>query len=154
MGRSRHTSRLLRHYGGRCLPDVPCGGGDYATNWPGETTHPLSPAKDNRQEPHWNVNKTKSISELLSSQRAGLKALNDGARAAEALLETVHGCLDPTLRAAVWSAAEDERGITLLVRSPAYATRLHYALPELKDRLRERLARPVPRIALKVRPAP
>lgn len=98
--------------------------------------------------------KIKSISELLGSQRAGLKALQDGSAAADRLLSTVRSCLEPAHAQAVWAASAEAGRVTLLVSSPALATRLHYELPALRDALAARLGAPVEKLLLRVRPPP
>ena len=100
------------------------------------------------------MTKVQSISELLGSQRAGLKALQEGAAAADRLLSTVRSCLQPAHAQAVWSASSDGGRVTLLVQSPAMATRLHYELPALRETLATRLGEPVDKILLRVRPNP
>lgn len=81
-------------------------------------------------------------------------ALQDGARAADELLVTVRSCLAPGEAAAIWGATRDAGRVTLLVRSPALATRLHYELQALSAALSARLGESVDKIVLRVRPGP
>ena len=80
--------------------------------------------------------------------------MQEGAAAADRLLSTVRSCLQPAHAQAVWSASSDGGRVTLLVQSPAMATRLHYELPALRETLATRLGEPVDKILLRVRPNP
>lgn len=90
----------------------------------------------------------------MASHQHQLRSLQAGAEAADAVLQAVRAALARDDAGAVWAASEKEGIVTVLVAQPAQATRLHYALPALKDALTASLGRPVGRVVLKVRPAP
>ncbi len=100
------------------------------------------------------MKKPSSISDLIASQGAKLRALKEGADAADRVLCTVRACLPADCSASIWGASQKDGQLTIMVASPSDATRLHYELPALKQALSTRLAEPVARIALRVRPAP
>ena len=100
------------------------------------------------------MKKPSSISDLIASQGAKLRALKEGAQAADRVLSTVRECLPGDCSGSVWAAAQKGGLLTIMVASPSDATRLHYELPGLQAALAGRLSEPVSKITLRVRPAP
>jgi Dna[CI] antecedent, DciA len=97
------------------------------------------------------VNKPKSINELLIGPSAALQGLLAKTEAADAALVAVRAGLPANLRDRVWGAAIAGEALTVLVDSPAWASRVRYALPEAKPSWTAQLG-PIRRVVVKVRP--
>jgi len=100
------------------------------------------------------MKKPSSIKDLIASQGVKLRALKDGAQAADRVLSTVRECLPQDCSGSVWAASQKDGQLTIMVGDPSDATRLHYALPGLQAALAGRLPEPLSKITLRVRPAP
>ncbi len=100
------------------------------------------------------MGKTRSVSELLAEGKAALERLKAGADAAQAILVALQRALPPEIAAHVFGAVlDDDRVLTVLVDSGAFATRLRYLLAEHGDGLAGRLGvESVARIVVRVRP--
>ena len=93
-----------------------------------------------------------SVSELLAQSQSKLKHLKQGADAAGRTLAALQHALPADLAGHVFGASLDEGGgLTVLVDSGAYATRLRYALPELLAALSGELGVVIARTVVRVR---
>jgi Dna[CI] antecedent, DciA len=97
--------------------------------------------------------KPTSINDLLRGPSAALKGLQAKADAADAALVAVREALPANLRDRVWGAAIAGEALTVLVDSPAWASRVRYALPEARPSWTAQLG-PIRRVVVKVRPRP
>jgi hypothetical protein len=92
------------------------------------------------------------LSELLGKGNPTLERLREGAKAAEKTLDAVRATLPDDVREHVWGASTDAGELTLLVDSAGWATRVRYAVPELKAGVGERLGELIVKVAVRVRP--
>ncbi len=96
--------------------------------------------------------KPTSVSDLLGKAGGMLERLRDGASEADRVLGAVRRHLPGDLRERVWGASLRGDHLTVMVASAAWATRIRYQAPALKQALAAELG-PIERIAVKVRPA-
>lgn len=94
-----------------------------------------------------------SLSELLAKGNPTLERLRQGVKAADAALVAVRHNLAPDVRDHVWGASLADGQLTLLVDSAGWATRVRYAVPELKTGVAGELGQPVEKVTVRVRPA-
>ena len=99
------------------------------------------------------ANKPLSINDLLRGSSAALQGLRGKTEAADAALVAVRQALPADLRGRVWGAALAGEALTVLVESPAWASRIRYAVPEAKPRWAAELG-PIGRVVVRVRPKP
>jgi predicted nucleic acid-binding Zn ribbon protein len=92
------------------------------------------------------------LSELLGQANPTLERLREGAKAAERTVDAVRQSLPPEVAEHVWGASTDDGVLTVLVESAGWATRVRYAVPELKQGVGERLGEPVLKVSVRVRP--
>jgi predicted nucleic acid-binding Zn ribbon protein len=92
------------------------------------------------------------LSELLGQANPTLERLREGAKAAERTVDAVRQSLPPEVAEHVWGASTDDGVLTVLVESAGWATRVRYAVPELKQGVGERLGEPVLKVNVRVRP--
>jgi hypothetical protein len=95
-----------------------------------------------------------ALSELLAKANPTLERLREGAKAAERTLDAVQQSLPAEVAGHVWGASAEAGVLTLLVDSAGWATRVRYAVPELKQGVGDRLGTPVTKVNVRVRPAP
>ena len=94
-----------------------------------------------------------SVSELLAQRKTKLEQLKVGADAAGRALAALQRALPPGLATHVYGASVDETGgLTVLVDSGAYATRLRYELPDHLPGLARDLGCAITRSVVRVRP--
>ena len=92
------------------------------------------------------------LSELLGQANPTLERLREGAKAADRTLEAVRESLPRDVGEHVWGASTDEGLLTVLVDSAGWATRVRYAVPELKQGVGDRLGTPILKVNVRVRP--
>lgn len=100
---------------------------------------------DKRQKPT-------AVSDLLSKGHGVLERLRRGSEQAQGALAAVREALPDGLGAHVWGAAVTGRDLTVLVASAAWATRVRYHAPGLKDLVAARLGIELDRVVVRVRP--
>ena len=81
-----------------------------------------------------------------------LEQLRRGSAQAQSALQAVQDALPEGLGAHVWGAAVRDRTLTVLVASAAWATRVRYHAPELREDVSRRLSVEVDRVQVRVRP--
>ena len=81
-----------------------------------------------------------------------LEQLRRGSAQAQSALQAVQDALPEGLGAHVWGAAVRDRTLTVLVASAAWATRVRYHAPELREDVSRRLSVQVDRVQIRVRP--
>ena len=92
------------------------------------------------------------LSELLGQANPTLERLREGAKAADRTLDAVRQSLPGEVAEHVWGASTDEGLLTVLVDSAGWATRVRYAVPELKQGVGDRLGAPILKVNVRVRP--
>jgi hypothetical protein len=92
------------------------------------------------------------LSELLAKGNPTFERLRDGAAAADRTLSAVQQALPEEVRPHVWGASTAGGVLTLLVDTAGWATRVRYAVPDLRAALGDRLGAPVGRVQVRVRP--
>ncbi len=92
------------------------------------------------------------LSELLGKGNPTLERLREGAKAADRTLDAVQQSLPEDLREHVWGASTDAGMLTVLVDTAGWATRVRYAVPELKQGVGDRLGELVLKVVVRVRP--
>ena len=92
------------------------------------------------------------LSELLGQANPTLERLREGAKAAEKTVEAVRQSLPAEGAEHVWGASTDEGVLTVLVESAGWATRVRYAVPELKQGVGDRLGKLILKVNVRVRP--
>jgi len=97
--------------------------------------------------------KPTSVSDLLGKGQGLLQRLRQGSAKADETLQAVCGVLPENLGKHVWGATLREGTLTLLVASAAWATRIRYHAPDLKEQAATRLGQPVERVLVRARPA-
>ncbi len=95
-----------------------------------------------------------ALSELLAKGNPALERLRAGARAADRTLSAVTRALDAELGGHVWGATLEVDRLVLLVDSAGWATRVRYAVPELKRVAGAELGTVIERVVVRVRPPP
>ena len=95
-----------------------------------------------------------ALSELLGKGNPTLERLRQGAQAAESALAAAQQHLPADVAPHVWGASAAGGVLTLLVDSAGWATRVRYAVPDLKAGLGARLGEPVTKVMVRVRPKP
>ena len=93
-----------------------------------------------------------SVSDLLGQGNATLERMRAGARAADRTLEAARGALEAEVREHVWGATLEADRLVVLVDSAGWASRVRYAVPELKAGVAAALGAPVEKVAVRVRP--
>jgi len=91
------------------------------------------------------------LSDLLADPRSALGKLAAGAARRSALLQQVGACLPPELAARVTGANLREDTLVLITDSAAWASRLRYAGPALRDALSRLHAVQARKVTVKVR---
>jgi len=99
------------------------------------------------------MNKPTSINDLLKGPSRVLEGLARRTKAADAALVAVRSGLPAGLREPVWGAALDDGNLTVLVDSPAWASRVRYAVPEARLLWAAQLGE-IRRVVVRVRPKP
>ena len=94
------------------------------------------------------------LSELLGKGNPTLERLRAGAEAADRALVAARQCLSADVAGHVWGATAVGGVLTLLVDSAGWATRVRYAVPELKQGLGDRLGETITKVNVRVRPKP
>lgn len=89
---------------------------------------------------------------MLGKGHGLLERLRQGSRQADSALQAVRAALPEDLREHVWGAAIRDRTLTVLVASAAWATRVRYHAPDLREDVGRRLAEAVDRVQVRVRP--
>lgn len=97
--------------------------------------------------------KPTSISDLLDKSTGLLEQLRRGSAKADRVLQAVREELPDGLGAHVWGAAVRDGTLTVLVDSAAWATRIRYRAPELKESAARRLGTAIERVLVRARPA-
>jgi hypothetical protein len=97
--------------------------------------------------------KLTSVSDLLGKGHGLLERLREGSAKADRALQAVREDLPDGLGTHVWGAAVRDRTLTVLVISAAWATRVRYHAPDLKDSAARRLDTVIDRVVVRVRPA-
>lgn len=90
---------------------------------------------------------------MLAKGDGLLERLRRGSSAAASTLETVRSVLPADLASHVWGAGVRGATLTVLVDSGAWATRIRYHAPTLKDGVAARLGITLERAVVRVRPA-
>lgn len=96
--------------------------------------------------------KPTAVSDLLTKGHGVLERLRRGSEQAQGTLAAVREALPDGLGAHVWGAAVTARSLTVLVASAAWATRVRYHAPGLKDLVAARLGVELDRVVVRVRP--
>lgn len=91
------------------------------------------------------------LSDLLADSRSGLGKLAAGAAQRSTLLRQVGACLPPELAARVTGVNLREDTLVLLTDSAAWATRLRYAGPALRESLSRLHSVQARKVTVKVR---
>ena len=99
------------------------------------------------------ANKPTSINDLLRGPSTALQGLRAKTDAADAAFVAVRAALPAHLRDRVWGAALAGEVLTVLVDSPAWASRVRYAVPDAQPRWAADLG-PIRRVVVRVRPRP
>jgi hypothetical protein len=97
--------------------------------------------------------KPTSVSDLLGKGHGLLERLRQGSAKADETLQAVRGVLPDGLGEHVWGATVRDRTLTVLVASAAWATRIRYHAPDLKDEAAARLGIEIDRVLVRARPA-
>ena len=97
--------------------------------------------------------KPTSVSDLLGKGQGLLERLRQGSAKADLTLQAVRGLLPADLAEHVWGATLRDGTLTVLVASAAWATRIRYHAPGLKDQAAAGLGTDITRVLVKARPA-
>jgi hypothetical protein len=97
--------------------------------------------------------KPTSVSDLLGKGQGMLERLRQGSARADETLQAVRGALPDGLGEHVWGATLRDGTLTVLVASAAWATRIRYHAPDLKDQAAARLRDGIDRVVVRARPA-
>lgn len=89
---------------------------------------------------------------MLAKGQGLVERLRQGSAEADRALAAVRSALPEGLGEQVWGAAVREGTLTVLVASSAWATRVRYHAPDLKDDVGERLGMALRRVQVRVRP--
>jgi predicted nucleic acid-binding Zn ribbon protein len=90
---------------------------------------------------------------LLDKRQGLVERLREGAAGADRALQAVRDELPDGLGARVWGAAVRDGTLTVLVDSAAWATRIRYQAPGLRDAVARRLGVDLRRMLVRARPA-
>jgi len=96
--------------------------------------------------------KPTSVSDLLGGAGGVLGKLRQGSAAADRTLQTVRRGLPPELAGEVWGASVRSGQLTLLVTSAAWATRIRFHAPALRQAAARELGIELERVVTRVRP--
>ena len=97
--------------------------------------------------------KPTSVSELLQKDHGLLQRLRQGSSQADATLQAVRAELPAEFAQQVWGASTRAGTLTVLVTSAAWATRVRYHAPGLREQVARRLGVALENITVRVRPA-
>ena len=89
---------------------------------------------------------------MLTKGQGLVERLRRGSAEADRALQAVRAALPEGLGEQVWGAAVRNGTLTVLVASAAWATRVRYHAPGLKDDVGARLAVALQKVQVKVRP--
>ncbi len=89
---------------------------------------------------------------LANERMPALASLKARAAQQESLLQTVKSSLGAPVASAVLAASYEEQTLTLVLRSPAWASHLRLAAPSLTPQLSAACGHPVERLRIRVRP--
>lgn len=90
---------------------------------------------------------------MLGKGQGVLERLRQGSAQANRALLAVREALPDGLGEHVWGAAVRERTLTVLVASAAWATRVRYHAPGLREDVGGKLDAPIDRVQVRVRPS-
>lgn len=93
------------------------------------------------------------VSELLQKGQGLLERLRQGSGRADAALQAVRAELPEEFAQQVWGASTRAGTLTVLVTSAAWATRVRYHAPTLREQVALRLGVALERVTIRVRPA-
>jgi len=96
--------------------------------------------------------KPTSVSDLLGGAGGVLGKLREGSAAADRTLQAVRHGLPPALAGQVWGASVRSGELTLLVTSAAWATRIRFHAPALREGVARELGIELERVVTRVRP--
>lgn len=99
------------------------------------------------------LEKLTSVSDLLNKGQGLLERLREGSGQAAQALQAVRAELPEELAAQVWGASARAGTLTVLVTSAAWATRVRYHAPGLREQAARRLGVALERVVVRVRPA-
>jgi len=94
-----------------------------------------------------------ALSELLNKGQGLLERLRRGSSQADEALQAVRAELPEEFAAQVWGASTRAGTLTVLVTSAAWATRVRYHAPGLREQVARRLGMALERVTIRVRPA-
>lgn len=97
--------------------------------------------------------KPTAVSELLQKGQGLLERLRQGSSQADETLRAVRAELPGEFAQQVWGASARAGTLTVLVTSAAWATRVRYHAPGLREQVARRLGVTLERITIRVRPA-
>lgn len=97
--------------------------------------------------------KPTSVSDLLGKGQGLLGRLREGSAAADRTLQAVRRGLPEDLAGRVWGASVRSGRLTLLVSSAAWATRIRYHAPSLRETAGRDLGTELEKVVIRVRPA-
>ena len=114
----------------------------------------ISSTFDHRTPPEIGLKKEKptSVSDLLAKGQGLVERLRRGTAEADRALQAVRAALPEGLGEQVWGAAVRDGTLTVLVASAAWATRVRYHAPGLKDDVAGQLGMALEKVQVKVRP--
>lgn len=93
------------------------------------------------------------VSDLVGRGRGVLGRLRQGSAEADRALRAVRSALPEELAAQVWGASVRSGQLTVLVTSAAWATRIRYQAPGLREATARELGAELERVVVRVRPA-
>jgi hypothetical protein len=96
--------------------------------------------------------KPTAVSDLLNKGQGLLDRLRQGSLQADSTLQAVRAALPEGLGGHVWGATVRGSTLTLLVSSAAWATRVRYHAPGLREDVGGRLSLQLERVQVRVRP--
>jgi hypothetical protein len=105
-----------------------------------------------RRETGLSKEKPTSVRDLLAKGQGLVERLRKGSAEADRALSAVREALPEGLGERVWGAAVRDGTLTVLVASAAWATRVRYHAPGLKDDVGQRLGVALERVQVRVRP--
>lgn len=89
---------------------------------------------------------------MLGKGQGIFQRLRQGSAQAQTALQAVQEALPDGLGARIWGAAVRDGTLTVLVESAAWATRVRYHAPGLKEDVSRRLSVGIERVQVRVRP--
>jgi len=96
--------------------------------------------------------KPTAVSDLLAKGQGLVERLRKGSAEADRALLAVRAALPDGLGERVWGAAVRDGTLTVLVSSAAWATRVRYHAPGLREDVAQRLETTLARVQVRVRP--